>query len=421
MSRINKIQVFEQSSLSVGHEGFTRKHFELLSEYKDKNQINFFDLGHNKIRFNQYVGVIQVGNLVIEILPKIDADTDKAKWHKVLLEMLHIAGYIHLEKGERASLNIRQFSLIDLFFREFIIETQHLVQSGLIKKYLLTEMNLSKVKGKILFPQHLRHNFINKERTFCAFSEYNTNNIYNRILKKALTILGSITHNSEMIKQSKSILDSLCEIDLVNVTEDTFNQLDYNRKTERYRNAMVLAKLIILNYSPDFEAGSNSVISFLFDMNMLFEKYVYRCLKKHAHMYPYLDIKAQVSHRIWESTLCKRSIRPDIVIKDNRDNRDNSVFVLDTKWKKPKQLKPSDEDLKQMYVYNMYYSSKKSFLMYPSSKNENLHNGNFIQASSIPEIKHACSLWFMDIVSDYGLNKELGQQILARINECSTY
>ena len=412
MSRFNKIQVFEQSTLKVGENSFTKKHFELLAEFIEKNHSKYFEIGHNKIRFNQYVGVVQTGNLIIEVLPKIDADSNKAKWHRILLEMLHVAGYIHMETVDKASLKTRQFSLIDLFFNEFIREVGHLVQSGLIKKYRLTEANISKVKGKILISNQLKKNLLNKERIYCAFSEYNTNNLFNQIIKKALLILSSITHHPETIKQTKSMLDLFAAIDSVPVVESSFMRLDYNRKTERYRNSITLAKLIILNYCPDFQAGNNSVLSIMFDMNSLFEKYVYKSLHKASLQYPYLQVKAQVTKRIWQSPSCRKSVRPDIVLTDNRTD---DVIVLDTKWKKPKTLSPSDDDLKQMYVYNMYYSSPRSFLLYPTTQEEKIHDGDYTSATFAPHINHSCSLWFLEVVTDTGLQKDIGTKILEKV------
>jgi 5-methylcytosine-specific restriction enzyme subunit McrC len=66
------------------------------------------------------------------------------------------------------------------------------------------------------------------------------------------------------------------------VTEQTFQRLAFDRNTERYRPAMALARLIILNYQPDVRRGGHDVLAILFDMNELFERYVLRLLKKAA-------------------------------------------------------------------------------------------------------------------------------------------
>ena len=68
-------------------------------------------------------------------------------------------------------------------------------------------------------------------------------------------------------------------------------------------------------------------------------------------------LRAQNSKSFWKlngSTSIKK-IRPDIVIHDQETG---SSIILDTKWKIPDNNIPSDSDLKQMFVYNEYWSSE---------------------------------------------------------------
>ena len=72
------IQVFEYQHLTVGEKGFEQEHFEALAQYKTDTRCKYFELLHHKIRFLNYVGVIKVADLTIEILPKIDrANSEK--------------------------------------------------------------------------------------------------------------------------------------------------------------------------------------------------------------------------------------------------------------------------------------------------------------------------------------------------------
>ena len=70
--RNNKpIQVFEHKQLQIGEQGFMQSHWEALGWYNEKHGGGFFTLTPKGVKLNQYVGVIQVGNIIIEILPKI--------------------------------------------------------------------------------------------------------------------------------------------------------------------------------------------------------------------------------------------------------------------------------------------------------------------------------------------------------------
>ena len=66
------IQVFEWDSLIIGHSysgvEFSQRHFDSLCKWQEKQDKPFFALGHKRIKFSQWVGVIQVGSLIIEVL-----------------------------------------------------------------------------------------------------------------------------------------------------------------------------------------------------------------------------------------------------------------------------------------------------------------------------------------------------------------
>ena len=67
--------VYEYDSLIVGSTGyqeFTKCHLQVLEIFYHKSIIKYFNLIRNGIKFCNYVGVLQVGNLQIEILHKID-------------------------------------------------------------------------------------------------------------------------------------------------------------------------------------------------------------------------------------------------------------------------------------------------------------------------------------------------------------
>jgi 5-methylcytosine-specific restriction enzyme subunit McrC len=108
------------------------------------------------------------------------------------------------------------------------------------------------------------------------------------------------------------------EISDIKVTKNTFNKITYSRKTEAYRSAINIAKLLLLNYHPDIRGGSNSILAIMFDMNKLWEEFVYKSLRKHLGNEGY-EVSKKESENFWEGDLetrkIKRGIEADIVIK----------------------------------------------------------------------------------------------------------
>ncbi|MBK7341707.1 MAG: hypothetical protein IPJ06_00540 [Saprospiraceae bacterium] len=141
------------------------------------------------------------------------------------------------------------------------------------------------------------------------------------------------------------------------VTLRTFQNLTYDRKTERYKSAIEIAAMLLLNYRPDVRGGRNHVLAILFDMNQLWEEYVYRRARATlAKAYPTWSIHRQRQKDFWHlpDQQRKKVIKPDIVLS-RKEGQDEAVIIVDTKWKTPDSYLPSDADLKQVYVYNEYW------------------------------------------------------------------
>ena len=75
--------------------------------------------------------------------------------------------------------------------------------------------------------------------------------LVNQILYKALIIVGRIAGTSILRKQAALLCLQLEDISERDFTADDFLRLKYDRTSERYREAINLAELIILNYLPD--------------------------------------------------------------------------------------------------------------------------------------------------------------------------
>jgi len=391
----NTITAFEHQSLKIDDLKL-RKSLEIFKG--DKKDFPYYSLIHNGVKFNSYVGVIQVGKTIIEILPKADKSNDENKWRNILIGMLRAVDYFDVKAPTQSLLKIKPNSILELYFEIFVKEVEYLLHTGLSKQYRKIENNLNTLKGKILFSKHIRKNLIHKEKFFVNYTTYDKEHIFHKLLYKALKLLQKINTNSALQSRICALLLDFLEMPDIKVTEDTFNKITYSRKTESYRNAINIAKLLLLNYHPDLRGGSNSVLALMFDMNKLWEEFVYKSLRKHLNDEDY-EVSKKESEDFWEGDLkprkIKRGIEADIVIK-----KDNECWILDTKWKilDDKVENISDSDLKQVFVYSLYFEAQKVVLVYPAGngcKNDNI-NGEF---EKIPnETKNrTCDLIFIKV------------------------
>jgi 5-methylcytosine-specific restriction enzyme subunit McrC len=414
MSRNPLIRVFEYESLTTFDSGdgrfLTKSELDRLYQFNDRNRNIYFTGIRNGVKFNSYVGVIQIGGLTIEILPKADRQDQPDKeeylrWQRILLDMLNYCYYIKVDSVSETALEKKNNSILDLYFQLFLDEVSFLLRKGLVKQYRKYSGNLNVVKGRILFNQQIRKNLVHQERVYTEHQVYDTDNLYNQVLLHALSILNRITSNPMLKDQIHRIKLDFPELQDILVNKSHFDRLKDTRKTKPYQNALKIAKMIILNYSPDIRSGSEDMLALLFDMNKLWEEFIYRVLQSDPDSE--YEVSFQNSKDFWET----KTIRPDLVL--NRKGRKKEKFIIDTKWKIVDANNPSDDDLKQMFAYNLYWNAGKSILLYPGSEKLEEKFGKFHKGKTS---ENMCKVGFINVLNSEGkLDRGIGKRILDKL------
>jgi len=413
------IQVFEYEHLLYKEHGsgFTKSHWEALGWYNEKHGGSFFSLTPKGVKFNQYVGVIQVDNLTIEILPKISrivGKDEKSKWQKVLIDMLRECRWMQVYAHDNAALRYKPNSILEAYLELFLQECEELIRQGLVKKYRAIDNNCNALKGKLLFQKQIQQNLVHQEKFYTRHQVYDRENIYNQILFKALKLIPILSQSPFLKDRVYSLILSFPELEDIQVSENTFQNLTYDRKTTRYKKAIEIAAMLLLNYRPDINAGQNHILAILFDMNDLWEEYIYRQLSKNKPAN--WTISPQNVKRFWklDGSNSSKTIKPDIVIHDKlKDIR----IILDTKWKMPENNIPADADLKQMFVYNEYWTGKNALLVYPHAvyTAEPIYSEGAFHLKEKSLITHGCGVMKMAVLDK--TNNHLDITIGRRIND----
>ena len=348
-----------------------QKHAVLLEKLEKKLPAKAWSWGNREIKFASYCGVISLGDLSIEILPKIygrEAE-DHGSSRNALIRMLSKARYLKLHEVNTAGISPQKRNLLDVFILHFCERLRIQLACGMVRKYTRREKNLNVLRGKLKVDQQLRRNLVHQERLFCQYDELSADNTYNQILKYVLGILlKAATGNrafqqvSELHTRFELVDDSVADI-------LTLDSLSFDRLTERYKPIFDQCRYFLEGFYPDVVAGKKNCLSLLFDMNRLFEAYVAAELRKDARRQN-LRLREQGPFkyfaRLENSGESVFGMRPDISFTDRNNN---PVMIADAKWKildeGEKNLGISQADMYQMGSYASRYGVKSLALVYP--------------------------------------------------------
>ena len=367
---------------------FILKEFEYL-QYKDNTKDNFikkdifdslekFVLENEKtaqylkittkngfgkvLQAQNYVGVIQTKDgTTIEILPKIkNITTEKSK--EILISMLKILKNSPFKNLSVANLKSSKIPLFEIFISMFLEELTVLVRNGIKSDYISKEENLKFLKGKLKISEQIKYNTIHKERFFVQYEEFISNRVENRLIKTTLQFLynkSKLNKNQQRIREFLFVFD---EIEISHNIKTDFSKIKLNRQMKDYEQVLLWCKTFLFENSFSPYKGNDLAFALLFDMNLLFESFVYSYLKKSSN---FQDIKSQdrTHHLAYENGIGRFRLKPDIVINGGK-------IIADTKWKILSEDKAYNgvlqDDMYQLYAYGTKYDNcEKIYLIYP--------------------------------------------------------
>ena len=119
------------------------------------------------LKAKNYVGVVQTQNISIEILPKIfdGKEKNEQKIRDIFISMLKVVLNINEVQINKANLGVtKNKNIYEMFISLFVNSIDNLIKKGLKSSYILQEQNSNFLKGKLKFNEHIKQNYIHKER-----------------------------------------------------------------------------------------------------------------------------------------------------------------------------------------------------------------------------------------------------------------
>ena len=219
---------------------------------------------------SSYVGAVNVGDLSVIVRPKIPVN-------RVMFLMTYAMDPRHW-RDESIAL-APDDDVLEAVALAFVHRTQRAVRRGLLRGYRREEDALNTVRGQIRFADQVGRRYGLPLPIEVAYDEYTEDIEQNRLLKTAVHRLSHTRMRSAAVRQEVRRLRPVFDmVQLGSYAPGAVPEIRYTRLDEHYRPAVELARLIIENSSLELFSGNVSGASFLINMNVVFERFLYVAL-----------------------------------------------------------------------------------------------------------------------------------------------
>lgn len=234
----------------------------------------------------QYVGVIELSDIVIEIYPKLDKHLlkeEKIRDNEIagsvmsdLLWILDVSGHLGISEIDIAGLKETPSSFYDVFA---LLMAKHLLAElnlGIPHKYVSVSDDIRMVRGKIFMLDQVTRNLNRLDMISCEWDEFSSDIPMNQLLKCSCRFLQSRVSDSGV---AKVLIDCISQYDdIYDVSPHTALTgvigHRWDRTSERFRPAFDLAERLLQGVGHSLSSAETSTFVFLLDMNKVFEEYV---------------------------------------------------------------------------------------------------------------------------------------------------
>lgn len=330
-----------------------------------------------RVSATSWVGVARFEQFEVRVVPKL------AGGNLGLVEMIEFAtglNALRRSSGFRtlATEGANLFDLVALLLAE---SCEYIARNGLLADYVETEDDLPAVRGRLLGDRQVLKRFGRVERVICRYDELEQDVVENQILAAALEkCTRRVQDDSVRLRAGRlrALFSEVCSLENLNI-EVARQQLTYNRQNTHYSDAHALAWLILdgLRALKDiYTPGRARCFAFLLDMNLLFERFVYRLFERLFSGASY-TVEYQRADRsiVWDADQNRPYSRviPDLLLR--LKHPPFRRLAVDAKYKLYDERKVSPGDVYQSFLYAYAYGQQRaegespptSLIIYPSA------------------------------------------------------
>jgi 5-methylcytosine-specific restriction enzyme subunit McrC len=300
---------------------------------------------------NHYVGIVTLpSGRRLESYPKVPV--------RNLFYMLAVAFNLPSPFRDELAKYAQLDEILEFVVSFFADLVERRLDQGLYRSYVEQEDNLAMVRGRILFAEDVRRNYVLRHRTYSRYTEFSWDIPENQIIRQVTYLLGGWELRWNLRRRLHRLDGALTEITPVNLPVSMISRFQYNRLNEDYRQLHQFCRLFLEGASLSEESGPFDFQTFLIDMNKLFERFVAQILLERALDNMVIDDQVPVYLGYKRKVL----MRPDIVVSEG----ETVVVVADCKYKRLEPDEFKNHDIYQMLAYCTATRVQRGLLIYPS-------------------------------------------------------
>lgn len=384
----------EQSSLDELSE-FLQANWEQRSVFYEDGKVSsrqqFLGFtGQKGIRTNNYIGTIAFKGHQINIFPKVfkedfnDTDAGELSLSQLMKNLIQWLQYCN--RIAYPFINIsgkleNTDDLRELFVTLYLHYVKQTLERGPYYRYEEQSENLHVIRGHIDFKDYINSKIPNgMAHSFkCDFSEFEFDNIVNRIIKCTCKGLINNTNSTDNKKIIRQILIRLNEVSDIKCKPSDCDGIRLSKLHRMYSILLSMSKMFLLNQTTGYEIDNQESFCFLFPTELLFEGFIGGFIRDTlAH-------EAKVRLQASDQTLIDNihyagqdlgrafTMRHDILVEHST----RGMFVLDTKYKHMPRFEGNSDvkaditdfvkqgDLYQVIEYAAHRDLDKAYLLYP--------------------------------------------------------
>lgn len=279
------------------------------------------------IRFNDRFGIVHLPGLSIEVLPKVDRNTQHLRnGHMARLYEAYAGLPVvdrhaeHTGAAEQAPRGELTFLVLDAF----VTQTEHLMRDALLRGYESRTEWLASPRGSIDVLETGGAYYSGRLEVLCEFEEFCDDTPLNRVIREALCRVMDDAHRlglagGRATRRVRPMLELMQEVGEMRPSD---MEAEADRLTARYEPCLSLAKDVIEGFGRSPRLGTSHAVSFLFQSSTVAEVGIRSILARSLDGW-------RVSGRPIRSRSGEENYNPDLVF----ERRHDVLAVGDVKYK----------------------------------------------------------------------------------------